>query len=181
MRPFFLWLGWVRLVRALERFLALPCVNEMTTTSAYSSLRVCTRVWAVQNPRRRGSSRLAAGGCQGGLHRPLDTHRSFVSEAARAQRGIEPASGCKTLEQASKRGAGRFYGRAGIAPTSVQNISSQSQVTSLAQQNCAAAHATASFQSSPAVAVFYGRARCRAVAQRCQNGPPPPRPLAQQK
>ena len=57
-RAFFFWLGWVRLVRALERFLVLPCVNEMTNDERLRSHFAFARVVGRAKTRQRGSSRL---------------------------------------------------------------------------------------------------------------------------
>ena len=89
------------------------------------------------------------------------------------------ASGCNTLASTAVAFEAARARNSISAALRASDLSSQSHLTGLARRNYAAAHATASFQSSPAVAVLYGRAPCRALAQRCHNGPPPPRPLAQ--
>ena len=58
-RAFFFCLGWVRLVRALERFLGLPCVNEMTNDERLRSHFAFARV--VGRAKAPGSEGAAAG------------------------------------------------------------------------------------------------------------------------
>ena len=51
---FFLWLRWVRLVRALERFLLLPCVNEMPDDER---LQLTSRLHACVGRAKRQAAR----------------------------------------------------------------------------------------------------------------------------
>ena len=95
--------------------------------------------------------------------------------------GLERASGCKTLAKAQGALPPPLVAAIACATLQASDLSSQKPALWSGSRKKPPRHATASFQSSPAVAVCYRRARCRGIAQRCHDGPPPPRPLAEQK
>jgi hypothetical protein len=91
-----LWLGWVRLVRALERLLVIHGVNEMTNDER---LRLHVAFARVCGPCKAPGSEGAAGwgSREDGPPRLPETHGSFVWSQSARRRLLTQLASCKTL------------------------------------------------------------------------------------